>query len=69
MKQEGVIKAIGLCNFDSIRTDEICTNLGRGAIVSNQVQVSSRTTGPAFDCYDLCMIVLLDRHTTTAWHG
>ena len=36
---EGVISAIGLCNFDTIRTDEICTQLGPGAIVSNQVQV------------------------------
>lgn len=39
LKMEGVISAIGLCNFDTIRTDEICTQLGPGAIVSNQVQV------------------------------
>ena len=39
LKMEGVISAIGLCNFDAIRTDEICTQLGPGAIVSNQVQV------------------------------
>lgn len=39
MRDEGLIAAIGLCNFDSIRTDEICTILGPGAIVSNQVQV------------------------------
>ncbi|EDR02627.1 uncharacterized protein LACBIDRAFT_308315 [Laccaria bicolor S238N-H82] len=43
LKEEGLISAIGLCNFDAIRTDEICTVLGRGAIVSNQVQV-----GPNF---------------------
>lgn len=41
LQTEGTIKAVGLCNFDSIRTDEICTQLGRGAIVSNQVQVGS----------------------------
>lgn len=39
LKSEGLISAIGLCNFDAIRTDEICTQLGLGAIVSNQVQV------------------------------
>ena len=39
LKKEGLISAIGLCNFDTIRTDEICTQLGPGAIVSNQVQV------------------------------
>ena len=39
LKMEGAISAIGLCNFDTIRTDEICTQLGPGAIVSNQVQV------------------------------
>lgn len=44
LQSEGVIKAIGLCNFDSIRTDEICTHLGTGAIVSNQVQVRNRAT-------------------------
>ena len=36
---EGKISAIGLCNFDSARTDEICQDLGPGIIVSNQVQV------------------------------
>ncbi len=39
LKRAGVIAAIGLCNFDTIRTDEICTEFGPGAIVSNQVQV------------------------------
>ncbi|KAG8741130.1 hypothetical protein FRC10_003274 [Ceratobasidium sp. 414] len=40
LQAEGMITAIGLCNFDTIRTDEICASLGPGAIVSNQVQVS-----------------------------
>jgi hypothetical protein len=39
MTGEGLISAVGLVNFDTIRTDEICTQLGHGAIVSNQVQV------------------------------
>ena len=39
LQLEGRIKALGLCNFDAIRTDEICTQLGPDAIVSNQVQV------------------------------
>jgi hypothetical protein len=34
---------IGLVNFDAIRLDKICTNLGEGAIVSNQVQVSDQS--------------------------
>ena len=42
LQSEGLIKTIGLCNFDSIRSDEICTVLGPGAIVSNQVQVGFR---------------------------
>lgn len=41
LQAEGVITNIGLCNFDAIRTDEICTQLGHGAIVTNQVPVSS----------------------------
>jgi diketogulonate reductase-like aldo/keto reductase len=40
MQRDGHIKALGLVNFDAVRTDEICTQLGPGAIVSNQVQVS-----------------------------
>jgi len=40
LQNEGLIAAIGLCNFDSIKTDEICTELGPGLVVSNQVQVS-----------------------------
>jgi Aldo/keto reductase family len=38
-RREGHISAIGLCNFDTIHTDEICTQLGPGVVVSNQVQV------------------------------
>jgi hypothetical protein len=39
LQSEGLIATIGLSNFDAIRTDEICTQLGPDAIVSNQVQV------------------------------
>lgn len=35
-----LVNALGLCNFDTARTDEICTALGPGVIVSNQVQVN-----------------------------
>ena len=45
LRSMGKIRSIGLCNFDTRRTDEICTVLGPGAIVSNQVQVSRRDTG------------------------
>ena len=56
---EGAISAIGLCNFDTIRTDEICTQLGPGAIVSNQVQVefSSPFSGVWLTSYDQFSII------------
>lgn len=43
-----LIRAIGLCNFDSVRTDEICSTLGPGVIVSNQVQFSLIDTRPLY---------------------
>ena len=47
MQRDGHINALGLVNFDAVRTDEICTQLGPGAIVSNQVQASlSRPFAP-----------------------
>ncbi|TFK64864.1 Aldo/keto reductase [Pluteus cervinus] len=54
LKSEGVISAIGLCNFDAIRTDEICTQLGPGVIVSNQVQFSIIDTRPLHGMSDVC---------------
>jgi diketogulonate reductase-like aldo/keto reductase len=42
LQAEGLITTLGIVNFDAIRTDEICTQLGPGAIVSNQVQVCTR---------------------------
>lgn len=54
LKEEGLISAIGLCNFDAIRTDEICTVLGCGAIVSNQVQFSVIDTRPLHGMSDVC---------------
>ena len=39
LQREGLISALGLCNFDTIRMDEICTTLGPRSIVSNQIQV------------------------------
>jgi len=44
LQREGLISALGLCNFDAIRMDEICTTLGPHSIVSNQIQV--RFNGP-----------------------
>ncbi|KAK0448414.1 aldo/keto reductase [Desarmillaria tabescens] len=57
LRNNGVISAIGLCNFDAIHTDEICTQLGRGVIVSNQVQFSLIDTRPLHGMSDVC-----DRH-------
>ncbi|QRV85484.1 aldo/keto reductase family protein [Ceratobasidium sp. AG-Ba] len=54
LQSEGIITAIGLCNFDTIRTDEICTSLGPGAIVSNQVQFSLIDTRPLDGMADVC---------------
>ena len=42
LQADGLITALGLVNFDAVRTDEICTQLGPGAMVSNQVQVRPR---------------------------
>jgi aryl-alcohol dehydrogenase-like predicted oxidoreductase len=54
LQHEGVISAVGLCNFDAIRTDEICTQLGPGFIVSNQVQFSLIDTRPLHGMADVC---------------
>ncbi|KAJ7364680.1 NADP-dependent oxidoreductase domain-containing protein [Mycena albidolilacea] len=53
LKGEGLIAAIGLCNFDSLRTDEICTQFP-GVIVSNQVQFSLIDTRPLYGMADIC---------------
>ena len=39
LRGEGKIKNLGLCNFDTRRTEEICVTFGPGAIVTNQVAV------------------------------
>ncbi|KAF8659467.1 hypothetical protein AX16_001834 [Volvariella volvacea WC 439] len=54
LRDEGLIAALGLCNFDSVRTDEICTQLGPGVIVSNQVQFSIIDTRPLHGMADVC---------------
>ncbi|KIK65423.1 hypothetical protein GYMLUDRAFT_978513 [Collybiopsis luxurians FD-317 M1] len=54
LKTNGWISELGLCNFDSIRTDEICTQLGPGAISSNQIQFSLIDTRPLHGMADVC---------------
>ncbi|TEB20158.1 hypothetical protein FA13DRAFT_1718049 [Coprinellus micaceus] len=56
LRKEGHIRAIGLCNFDTIHTDGICTQLGPGVmvIVSNQVQFSLIDTGPLHGISGVC---------------
>ncbi|KAI0812576.1 NADP-dependent oxidoreductase domain-containing protein [Irpex lacteus] len=54
LQAEGKIINIGLCNFDTIRTDEICTSLGPGSIVSNQIQFSLIDTRPLHGMSDVC---------------
>ncbi|KAI0093197.1 Aldo/keto reductase [Irpex rosettiformis] len=54
LQEEGKIINIGLCNFDTIRTDEICASLGPGSIVSNQIQFSLIDTRPLHGMADVC---------------
>lgn len=54
LRDEGLISAIGLCNFDTIRTDEICTLLGPGVVCTNQVQFSLIDTRPLHGMSDVC---------------
>ncbi|CAK5276350.1 unnamed protein product [Mycena citricolor] len=54
LRSDGLITALGLCNFDAIRTDEICTHLGPGVIVSNQIQFSLIDTRPLHGMTDVC---------------
>ncbi|KAH9858398.1 Aldo/keto reductase [Lenzites betulinus] len=54
IQREGKIGLIGLCNFDSQRTDEICQVLGPGSIVSNQVQFSLVDIRPLFRMAAVC---------------
>jgi diketogulonate reductase-like aldo/keto reductase len=58
LQSEGLITAIGLCNFDAIRTDEICTQLGPGVIVSNQVQVCPKKFRDPFRLYEADIMIL-----------
>ncbi|KAJ7511030.1 NADP-dependent oxidoreductase domain-containing protein [Mycena galericulata] len=52
-QQDGLISALGLCNFDTLRTDEICTRFP-GVVVSNQVQFSLIDTRPLYGMSDVC---------------
>ncbi|KAI0049080.1 Aldo/keto reductase [Auriscalpium vulgare] len=54
LRREGVLGAVGIVNFDAIRTDEICTQLGPGAIVTNQVAFSLVDTRPLHGLADVC---------------
>lgn len=54
LQSEGLIQNIGLCNFDTLRTDQICTQFGPGAIVSNQVQFSLIDTRPLHGMDEVC---------------
>ncbi|KAH8108090.1 NADP-dependent oxidoreductase domain-containing protein [Cristinia sonorae] len=54
LRREGKISEIGLCNFDASTMDEICTKLGPGIIVSNQVQFSLIDTRPMHDMAAMC---------------
>ncbi|KAJ3488951.1 hypothetical protein NLI96_g2502 [Meripilus lineatus] len=54
LRHERKISMIGLCNFDSRTTDEICRELGPGVIVSNQVQFSLVDVRPLHGMAQVC---------------
>ncbi|TFK96464.1 NADP-dependent oxidoreductase domain-containing protein [Pterulicium gracile] len=54
LQDEGIIASVGLCNFDSIRADEICTQLGPDFIVTSQVQFSLIDTRPLDGMVHVC---------------
>ncbi|OJT14552.1 Flagellar radial spoke protein 5 [Trametes pubescens] len=54
LRSEGKIRHLGLCNFDTRRADEVCTVLGPGCIVSNQVQFSIIDVRPLHGMHDIC---------------
>ncbi|KIK94334.1 hypothetical protein PAXRUDRAFT_828110 [Paxillus rubicundulus Ve08.2h10] len=54
LQKEGLVSAVGLCNFDAVHTNEICAQFGSGFIVSNQVQFSLIDTRPLHGMADIC---------------
>jgi len=48
------IGGIGLVNFDSARVEEICCSLGKGVILTNQVQFSLIDIRPLYGMSDAC---------------
>ncbi|KAI0691597.1 Aldo/keto reductase [Earliella scabrosa] len=54
IRSAGQIRNLGLCNFDTKRTEEICVTFGPGCIVSNQVQFSIIDVRPLHGMHDLC---------------
>ncbi|KAJ7075299.1 Aldo keto reductase [Mycena belliarum] len=53
LQRRGLIAAIGLCNFDAPRTDEICARFPH-TIVSNQVPFSLIDTRASFALAEVC---------------
>ncbi|KAJ7641040.1 Aldo keto reductase [Roridomyces roridus] len=53
LKARGLIAAIGLCNFDAVRTEEICAHFP-GMIVSNQVPFSVIDIRVLYAMKDVC---------------
>ncbi|KAI0665515.1 Aldo/keto reductase [Trametes maxima] len=54
LRLSGKIRNLGLCNFDTARADEVCTVLGPGSIVSNQIQFSIIDVRPLHGMNDVC---------------
>jgi aryl-alcohol dehydrogenase-like predicted oxidoreductase len=48
------VGGIGLVNFDSLRVEEICSTLGDGVILTNQVQFSLIDLRPLHGMADVC---------------
>ncbi|KAJ3008290.1 hypothetical protein NUW54_g3211 [Trametes sanguinea] len=54
LRSMGKVRSIGLCDFDTRRTDEICTVLGQGSIASNAVQFSIIDVRPLHGMNHVC---------------
>ncbi|KAL7278415.1 hypothetical protein ACG7TL_007412 [Trametes sanguinea] len=54
LRSMGKVRSVGLCDFDTRRTDEICTVLGRGSIASNAVQFSIIDVRPLHGMNHVC---------------
>ena len=66
LRKAGKIRNLGLCNFDTRRTEEICVELGPGYIVSNQVAVRVTPQSGRGALADMLYLIVLDHRRPPA---